>query len=100
MDPSTLLPGGTAHRSPGRSPDGASGSERARVIWAPVGTGVRPQAETDFAIHRLFGDADGLVAVEEMETTLADIPGLDGIHVLSDAVAGAARRLGRPLGLG
>jgi ABC-type sugar transport system substrate-binding protein len=69
-------------------------------MWAPVGTGVRPQAETDFVIHSLFGDADGLVAVKEMETTLADIPGLDGIRVLSDAVAGAARRLGRPLGLG
>jgi hypothetical protein len=68
-------------------------------LWAPVGTGVRPQAETDFVIHSLFGDADGLVAVKEMETTLAEIPGLEGIHVLSDAVAGAARRLGRPLGL-
>jgi rubrerythrin len=68
-------------------------------LWAPVGTGVRPQAETDFVIHSLFGDADGLVAVKEMETTLADFPGLDGIRVLSDAVAGAARRLGRPLGL-
>ena len=82
-------------------------SQRARTItrwalehlWAPVGTGVRPQAETDFLIHSLFGDADGLVAVKEMETTLAEIPGLEEIRVLSDAVAGAARRLGRPLGL-
>jgi rubrerythrin len=69
-------------------------------LWAPVGTGVRPQAETDFVIHSLFGDADGLVALKEMETTLADIPGLEGIRTLTDAVAGAARRLGRPLGLG
>jgi len=68
-------------------------------LWAPVGTGVRPQAETDFLIHSLFGDADGLVAVKEMETTLAELPGLERIRILSDAVAGTARRLGRPLGL-
>ena len=28
-------------------------------LWAPVGTGVRPQAETDHVIHCVFGDADG-----------------------------------------
>jgi hypothetical protein len=83
-------------------------SKRARTItrwvlehlWAPVGTGVRPQAETDFVIHHLFGDADGLVALKEMEATIGAFPGLAGTHVISDALEGAARRLGRPLGLG
>ena len=68
-------------------------------LWAPVGTGVRPQAETDHVVQHLFGDADGLVAVKEMESVLRELPGLGDIHVLSDAVEAAARRLDRPLGL-
>jgi hypothetical protein len=60
---------------------------------------VRPQAETDHVVHHLFGDADGLVAVKEMESVLRELPGLEGLDVLSDAVEAAARRLGRPLGL-
>jgi hypothetical protein len=69
-------------------------------LWAPVGTGVRPQPETDFVIHSLFGDADGVVAVKEMENTLGELPGLGGSRFLSDALEAAARRLGRPLGVG
>ena len=84
------------------------GSRQARTItrwalehlWAPVGTGVRPQRETDFVIHSLFGDSDGLVAVKEMERTLGELPGLEGSTFLSDALEGAARRLGKPLGVG
>ena len=83
-------------------------SRQARVVtrwalerlWAPVGTGVRPQAETDFVIHSIFGDADGLVAVKEMEATLGELPGLEGTHFLSDALESGARRLGKPLGAG
>jgi hypothetical protein len=51
-------------------------------------------------IHCLFGDADGMVAVKEMESTLGELPGLAGIHFLSDALKAGARRLGRPLGVG
>jgi hypothetical protein len=69
-------------------------------LWAPVGTGVRPQVETDFVIHSLFGDADGVVAVKEMEATLHELPGLAGTAFLSDALEAAARRLGKPLGVG
>jgi rubrerythrin len=69
-------------------------------LWAPVGTGVRPQSETDFVIHSLFGDADGMVAVKEMEATLGELPGLERSRFLTDALEGAAARLGRPLGIG
>jgi len=85
-----------------------AGSRQARTItrwalehlWAPVGTGVRPQPETDFVIHSLFGDADGLIAVKEMEHTLGELPGLEGSTFLAGALEGAARRLGKPLGVG
>jgi rubrerythrin len=83
------------------------GSRQARTItrwalehlWSPVGTGVRPQRETDFVIHSLFGDSDGLVAVKEMEHTLGELPGLERSTFLSDALEGAARRLSKPLGV-
>jgi rubrerythrin len=68
-------------------------------LWAPVGTGVRPQAETDYVIHSVFGDADGLVAVKEMEHTIGELPGLEDTTFLTEALAAAAGRLGKPLGV-
>jgi rubrerythrin len=69
-------------------------------VWAPVGTGVRPQNETDFAVAYLFNDADGMVAVKEMDATIAALPGLEGTHYLRDAAATAAFRLSVPVGMG
>jgi rubrerythrin len=68
-------------------------------LWAPVGTGVRPQAETDFVIHCVFGDADGMVAVKEMEDTLGELPGLEWARFLTRSIEQAGRRLGRPVGI-
>ncbi|HEV8564647.1 MAG TPA: ferritin-like domain-containing protein [Actinomycetota bacterium] len=68
-------------------------------LWAPVGTGVRPQSETDSVITHLFGDADGMVAVKEMEATMAELPGLEATHFYTDAMEAAAGRLGITLGL-
>ena len=68
-------------------------------FWAPVGTGVRPQEETDFLASYLFGDADGAVTLKEMDDTIAALPGLEGTHYLSDAAREASERLGVPFGL-
>jgi rubrerythrin len=84
-----------------------SRSRRARKItrfamdrlWAPVGTGVRPQSETDFVITHLFGDADGMVAVKEMQATMSELPGLEGADFYPRAMQDAANRLGTTLGL-
>ncbi|HWC32851.1 MAG TPA: ferritin-like domain-containing protein [Actinomycetota bacterium] len=54
-------------------------------LWAPVGTGVRPQAETDFVVATLFGDADGLAAAREMDQTIAELPGFDGARLIERA---------------
>jgi rubrerythrin len=62
--------------------------------WAPVGTGVRPQAETDFAVVTLFGDEAGMAVAKEMDETLGRLPGLDGISVYRDALREAMRRVG------
>ena len=64
-------------------------------LWAPVGTGVRPQSETDFVVTYLFDNPDGLGLVREMDRTISELPGLEGSHYLRDAVQEAAVRLGR-----
>lgn len=59
------------------------------AFWAPVGTGVRPQEETDFVIAQLFGGDGGFGAVREMETALSKLPGLTGMRILRRARARA-----------
>jgi hypothetical protein len=58
-------------------------------LWAPVGTGVRPQSETDFVVTYLFGGEDGAGAVQEMQDTMAELPGLRGTRFFVDAVDAA-----------
>src|SRR5262249_17217938 len=45
-------------------------------LWAIVGTGVRPQAETDHVIMGLFGGADGLRVTKAMDATMSELSGL------------------------
>jgi rubrerythrin len=62
-------------------------------LWAPVGTGVRPQQETDFAVSYLFGDEEGRAAAEELDATVGELPGLAGIHIYRNALAQALGRM-------
>jgi hypothetical protein len=64
-------------------------------FWAPVGTGVRPQVETDLVITTLFGDEAGLSAIVEMEEDLSKLPGLHGMRLLRRARTHALRRAPR-----
>jgi hypothetical protein len=77
-------------------------SPRARAItrwalehlWAPVGTGVRPQQETDHVIVLLFGDDDcGLKAALEIQDTMRELPGLEGTRAFEVARAEAMARV-------
>jgi hypothetical protein len=63
-------------------------------LWAPAGTGVRPQPETDFTIAYLFGDDEGLVAAHDMDATIGQLPGLQGVGVATWGRNEAMRRLG------
>lgn len=62
-------------------------------IWAPVGTGVRPQQETDFVLVSLFGGEDGRQAAKEMDVTIAELPGFDGLRLIETSVEEAYSRL-------
>ena len=66
-------------------------------FWAPVGTGVRPQSETDFVISCLFGSDDGATAIREMEAELSRLPGLGGMRIISRARARALARVAAPV---
>jgi len=61
-------------------------------VWAIVGTGVRPQAETDHVILSLFGGADGLAVAREMDATMQALPGLRGLTIFESARTDALRR--------
>jgi len=50
-------------------------------LWAIVGTGVRPQEETDFVVLTLFGDEDGLEAADGMDRVMSELPGFEGCNI-------------------
>jgi hypothetical protein len=64
-------------------------------LWAPVGTGVRPQEETDFAVCYVFGDEAGQKAAMEMDRTIGELPGLEGIALSREALRAAMGRMRR-----
>ena len=63
-------------------------------LWAPVGTGVRPQEETDFVVTCLMGDKEGLEVARQMDRTFAEVPGLEDLRLIEKSVSQAMGRLG------
>jgi rubrerythrin len=63
-------------------------------LWAPVGTGVRPQQDTDFVIGYLWGDSDGEASVKEMDSVIGQLPGMEGSTLVQRARAEALHRAG------
>jgi rubrerythrin len=64
-------------------------------LWATVGTGVRPQHETDFVVVSLFGDEDGLAATLEMDEVVRELPGLEKSRLFLKARQETLARHGR-----
>ncbi len=62
-------------------------------LWAPVGTGVRPQEETDFVIVSLFGDFDGAKRMESMDATIREWAGFEDAHLFRNARLDTLRRM-------
>jgi len=63
-------------------------------LWSIVGTGVRPQEETDFVVLHLFGDDPGMEAAWEMDATMAQLPGFSGCTIFRRARRDAFDRAG------
>ena len=62
-------------------------------LWAPVGTGVRPQTETDFVIVSLFGDEAGRRHMRELDETIRELPGFEDAVLMERALDRALERL-------
>ena len=56
-------------------------------FWAPVGSGVVDDSEVSFLSSYLFGDADGRSIAERIDRRGDRLPGLDGLHLVTGAVA-------------
>ncbi|MDQ4097346.1 MAG: ferritin-like domain-containing protein, partial [Actinomycetota bacterium] len=54
-------------------------------LWAMVGSGIRPQVETDFVMVHLFGDAEGLSTAHRLDATIDSLPGVGGLHLFERA---------------
>ncbi|MGH9265862.1 MAG: ferritin-like domain-containing protein [Acidimicrobiales bacterium] len=62
-------------------------------VWAMVGSGVRPQEETDFVMVHLFGDSDGLETAHRLDAMVDTLPGLDGLRLFETARQEAVDRV-------
>ncbi len=54
--------------------------------WAPVGTGVQPDAEVAFLTGYLFGGEEGLAAARSVDERISRLPGMEGLGLLTAAV--------------
>jgi len=70
-----------------------------KAFWTPVGAGPKTEEEVDALVLYLFGDSpEGREALRELDATIAEIPGLEGLTLTQDyldaALASAAARPG------
>jgi hypothetical protein len=61
-----------------------------RKLWAPVGSGVMPEAETEFLLRWLLDGPDGAAAVARIDANVSGLPGLEGLSIVADAMPAAA----------
>jgi hypothetical protein len=62
-------------------------------LWTPVGAGVKSQEEVDALAIYLFGDSpEGREAIREIDRTVQDLAGLEGLTLVEDALDGAIDR--------
>jgi hypothetical protein len=58
-------------------------------FWRPVGSGVMPPSEVAFLVRHLFDSEEGRQAAERIDRRVDRLPGLDGLHLLTQARANA-----------
>ena len=62
-------------------------------LWTPVGAGVKSEEEVDALAIYLFGDGpEGREQIREIDRTISDVPGLEGLTILEDYLDAALRR--------
>jgi hypothetical protein len=72
-----------------------------QAFWTPVGAGVKTQEEVDALALYLFGDSpEGRAAIRDIDRTIAELPGLEGLTLLEDMLDTALDRAARRPGYG
>ena len=62
-------------------------------LWTPVGAGVKTEEEVDALGIYLFGDSpEGREQVRELDRTIAEVPGLEGLSLMEGYVDAALER--------
>jgi hypothetical protein len=62
-------------------------------LWTPVGAGVKTEEEVDALAIYLFGDGPaGREQIREIDLTISEIPGLEGLTIVEDYLDAALRR--------
>ena len=64
-------------------------------FWTPVGAGVKTQEEVDALGLYLFADDEGREQVRDIDRSVAELPGLEGLTLVEDAVEAAIERARR-----
>ena len=62
-------------------------------LWAMVGSGIRPQRETDFVMVHLFGDSGGLETARRLDAVVDSLPGVGGLRLFERARQEAMDRM-------
>jgi hypothetical protein len=63
------------------------------TVWTPVGAGVKSEQEVDRLVLYLFGDSpEGREAIRELDRTVSELPGLEGLTLLEDVLDAALAR--------
>ena len=66
-----------------------------KAFWTPVGAGPKTEEEVDALVLYLFGDSpEGREALRELDATIAEIPGLEGLTLTQDYLDAALARAG------
>ncbi len=64
-----------------------------KALWTPVGAGAKSEEEVDALALYLFGDSpEGRQGIREIDATIAEIPGLEGLTLLEDYLDAALAR--------
>jgi hypothetical protein len=70
-----------------------------KAFWTPVGAGVKSEEEVDALALYLFGDSpEGREGAREIDRTIAELPGLEGLTLIEDALDVALARAARAPG--
>jgi hypothetical protein len=70
-----------------------------KAFWTPVGAGAKSQEEVDALALYLFGDSpEGRAAIREIDATIGELPGLEGLNLLEDVLDTALERAARKPG--